>query len=176
MSTKALKRPSAFPTTVSGRRPRAPRLHSEAHELLDEGPAEEVEQLVSVVECTEERLDEAAVEQESSGVGCEVATCTPANLDDIDPESMTDAERQKYKKLKWAWCKDCGGGSICKVGWAHKNRANHDVCSLKDAGKVDDAIKEFLFIHRGGRAAQEALTKAKRQNEAGQIRSNAPPG
>ena len=76
--------------------------------------------------------------------------------------------------MKWVWCKDCGGGSICKIGWAHKNRAHHDVCSLKDAGKVDVAMKEFLFVHRGGKAAQEALIKEKSQKEAGQTRTGAP--
>ena len=62
---------------------------------------------------------------------------------------MTDDEKQKYKKLKWVWCHDCGGGSISKVGWAQNNRAVHNVCSLKAVGKEEAAIREFLFVERG---------------------------
>ena len=65
------------------------------------------------------------------------AAQVPVNLDDIDPLSMTPDERNGFNKLKWVWCYDCAGGSISKVGWAHKNRAKHNVESLKKAGKVD---------------------------------------
>jgi len=71
------------------------------------------------------------------------------------------------------WCHDCAGGSISKVGWGHKNKAQHNVVSLKDAGKVDDAIREFLFVSRGGRAAQMALAEEKQRAEAGQTRASA---
>ena len=41
------------------------------------------------------------------------------------------------------------------------------MCSLKEAGKVDEALREFLWLSRGGRAAQEVLVQEKRQEEAG---------
>ena len=41
------------------------------------------------------------------------------------------------------------------------------MCSLKEAGKVDEALREFLWLSRGGRAAQEVLVQEKRREEAG---------
>lgn len=77
-------------------------------------------------------------------------------------------ESQRWKKLKWVFCRDCGGGSICKSGWAHKTRTGHDVVSLKEAGKCDEALQEFLWVFRGGKPAQEQLVKEKQISEAGQ--------
>ena len=63
----------------------------------------------------------------------------------IDPEEMTLAESTAWRKLRWVWCKICGGGSICNVGWGHKKQQGHEVISLKDVGKLDEATREFLF-------------------------------
>jgi hypothetical protein len=78
---------------------------------------------------------------------------------------------EKNKKQKCVWCNDCGGGSIYKAGWGHKKGARHDVISLKDAGKYDEALREFLFIKRGGKPTQEALVSQKQQAEAGKSRA-----
>ena len=102
----------------------------------------------------------------------EFAVAVPASVADVDPGSMTPEETAQYKKLQWVWCHDCAGGSICKNGWGHKNKMDHNVCSLKDAGKVDDAVREFLFVKRGGRRAQVALTAQKQRAEAGRTRSS----
>ncbi|CAE8616571.1 unnamed protein product, partial [Polarella glacialis] len=91
---------------------------------------------------------------------------------EIDLASITPEEDAKWRKCRWVWCKDCGGGSVCKVGWGHKKKAGHELVSLKDAGKLDEAKREFLFVQRGGNPAQEALTKAKKLSEAGKTRSS----
>jgi hypothetical protein len=91
---------------------------------------------------------------------------------DIDIESITDGELQRWKKLRWVWCNDCGGGAICKAGWAHKTRTGHDVVSLKTAKKSDEALREFLWESRGGKAARQELVKQKQVSEAGKARSS----
>ena len=89
------------------------------------------------------------------------ADCQIVSASSIDVESMTDEERKRWKKKKWVWCHDCGGGSINKAGWTHKELANHNVASLKDAGKIVQAQQEFLFLDRYGAEAKSALVHAK---------------
>jgi hypothetical protein len=60
---------------------------------------------------------------------------------DIDLGSITEEEEQRWKKLRWVWCQDCGGGTIMKSGWGHKAKTTHNVTSLKDAGKYDEALR-----------------------------------
>jgi len=86
---------------------------------------------------------------------------------DIDLASITVDEQARWKNKSWVWCRTCGGGTINKVGRGHKKKSGHDVCSLKDAGKYDEALREFLWVLRGGRVAQEALVQQKQQAEAG---------
>ena len=92
MSPKTLKRPCTSSTRVSGRCWRSAQLDSEAdcqQELLDEAPAQGMEALDEALE--------ALVEQESPGVGAEVVAAQPGNVDDIDPDSMTDDECRSIK-------------------------------------------------------------------------------
>ena len=90
---------------------------------------------------------------------------------DIDLSATTPEEEDKWKKCRWVWCNDCGGGSINKIGWGHKKKSGHDVVSLKAAGKLDEAKREFLFLARGGVPAQEAIAREKRVVEAGKTRA-----
>ena len=80
---------------------------------------------------------------------------------DVDLASMTAAESEQWKKLRWVWCGKCGGGSINKVGWDHKKVHGEFVMSLKDAGKLEEAQREFLFIRRGGKVAQAVVARDK---------------
>jgi hypothetical protein len=107
-----------------------------------------------------------------------VVPAVPASPAAIDLASITKEEDAKWNKLKWVWRMDCEGGSISKSGWSHKSRLRHDCISLKEAGKVDEAMMEFLFTIRGGAAAAKALVQQKQQAEAGQGREllpSAPP-
>ena len=79
---------------------------------------------------------------------------------------MTGDELSRWKKLSWVWCKTCGGGSIKKIGWSHK-KVHPDTVSLKTAGKLEEAQREFLFIIRGGEAARRVVAEQKQETEAG---------
>ena len=77
----------------------------------------------------------------------------PLSAADVDLASMTAAESEQWKKLRWVWCVKCGGGSINKVGWGHRKVHGEFVMSLKDTGQLEEAQREFLFIRRGGKVA-----------------------
>ena len=89
----------------------------------------------------------------------------PACASDIDLTTMTADEKAQWKKLRWVWCGKCGGGSINKVGWGHRKTHGDAVVSLAEAGKVEEAQREFLFIRRGGRAARAVVAKEKQSVE-----------
>ena len=109
------------------------------------------------------------------GVDAPVVAGAPASPAGVDLASMTDAEREQWKRTKWVWCTVCAGGSIKKEGWSHKTRTGHVCSSLKKAGKEDEAKREFLFVKRGGQPAVQALVKQKQQAEAGCVRPDLPP-
>ena len=98
----------------------------------------------------------------------------PLSAADIELTSMTAEELAQWKKLRWVWCGKCGGGSINKVGWGHKEVHGEFVMSLKDAGKLEEAQREFLFIRRGGKAAQAVVTRDKQLVEDSQCGNGLP--
>ena len=92
----------------------------------------------------------------------------PLSAADVDLASMTAAESEQWKKLRWVWCVKCGGGTINKVGWGHRKVHCEFVMSLKDAGKLEEAQREFLFIRRGGKVAQAVVARDKQLVEDSQ--------
>ena len=93
----------------------------------------------------------------------------PRSMADIDVNTMTPDEVSKWGTIKWVWCTVCAGGSICKSGWSHKSRRGHECLSLKDAGKVEEAKREFLFLQRGGPSAARALVTEKQAVEPQEV-------
>ena len=89
---------------------------------------------------------------EGDGGGEPAGDALPLSVADIDLTTMTTDESVAWKKMRWVWCGKCGGGSINKVGWGHKKVHGDSVMSLKAAGKLEEAQREFLFIQRGGKA------------------------
>ena len=51
----------------------------------------------------------------------------------------------------------------------HRKTHGAAVVSLADAGKVEEAQREFLFIRRGGRAARASVAKEKPSVEQEQV-------
>ena len=87
---------------------------------------------------------------------------------------MAWLEKARWKKLRWVWCKDCGGRSINKVGWVTKKNSKALRHCIERASEYEDALKKYLFISRGGKAAQTMVAKDKQRSEAGLSRETAP--
>lgn len=105
---------------------------------------------------------------------CSFPATVPTSLESVDLASITQEEKLRWGKCGWVWCRTCGGGSISKSGWSHKTRTQHDVVSLKNAGKEEEALREFIFITRGGKLAQQAVASQKRAQQKGKRADGVP--